>query len=104
MCTPCFWGYNNFDEITFDPVKRDTTFLERGLDFGDAATVFQGNTLDRVDDRFDYGEERIITIGRLAGRMVIVVWTQRGDARHIISMRKANEREERRFGQRLGQG
>jgi len=73
------------------------------MNFDDAAAVFQGDTLDMVDDRADYGEERVITVGCLAGRMVIVVWTQRGEARHIISMRKANEREEKRFAQRLGE-
>jgi uncharacterized DUF497 family protein len=91
-------------EITFDPAKRDLTFDERGLAFEDAAIIFEGRTLDMVDDRFDYLEERVITVGELAGRMVIVVWTQRGAARHIISMRKANEREQKRFAQRLGQG
>jgi uncharacterized DUF497 family protein len=90
-------------ELTFDPVKRDFTFDERGLAFEDAALVFEGQTLDMVDDRFDYKEERIITVGYLVRRMVIVVWTQRGDARHVISMRKANEREEKRFAQRLGE-
>jgi hypothetical protein len=68
------------------------------------AMVFAGVTLDAPDERIDYGKTRIITVGRLVGRMVIVVWTQRGEARHVISMRKANEREARRFGERLGQG
>ena len=39
----------------------------------------------------------MITVGLMADRMVVVVWTQRGDARHIISMRKANEREQARY-------
>lgn len=90
--------------ITFDPAKRDATLAERGLDFESAALVFRGDTYDADDLRADYGERRIITVGRLRGRMVIVVWTPRGEARHVISMRKANERERRRYGQRLGQG
>ncbi|WP_455406788.1 BrnT family toxin [Rhodopseudomonas parapalustris] len=56
------------------------------------------------DNRRNYGEERIITIGKLLGRMVIVVWTPRGEARHVISMRKANDREKARFEQRLEEG
>ena len=87
--------------VTFDRAKRDATFGQRGLAFEDAAIVFDGSTLDMVGDRFDYGEERVISVGRLRGRMVIVVWTQRGNARHVISMRKANEREEKRFAERL---
>jgi uncharacterized DUF497 family protein len=54
-----------------------------------------------VDDRFDYGEERIVTIGYLDERMMVVVWTQRGSARHVISMRKANDREKVRYGKFL---
>jgi uncharacterized DUF497 family protein len=90
--------------ITFDAVKRAATLEERGLDFADAEEVFAGLTLDHEDDRFDYGEVRIITVGHLRGRMVIVVWTPREGARHVISMRKANDREKARFGQRLAQG
>ncbi|WP_349627421.1 BrnT family toxin [Rhodopseudomonas palustris] len=52
----------------------------------------------------DYGELRIITVGLLRGRMVIVVWTPRSEARHIFSMRKANDREKATFGQRLAEG
>ncbi len=91
-------------KITFDPGKRNHTFEERGLAFEDAAIVFEGQTLDYIDNRFNYPEERVITAGYLAGRMVIVVWTDRGESRHIISMRKANEREQKNFAQRLGKG
>ncbi len=89
--------------ITYDSNKRDVTLNDRGIDFADAVEVFAGTTLDFPDDRKDYGETRIITVGHLQGRMVIIVWTPRGDHRHIISMRKANEREQTRFGQRLDQ-
>lgn len=89
-------------EITFDQVKRDQTFNDLGLAFEDAALIFAGPTYDQIDDRFDYPEERIVTVGMLEDRMMIVVWTQRGDARHVISMRKANEREQKRYAERLG--
>ena len=90
--------------ITFDPRRRQATLDERNLDFADAALVFAGDTLDAIDSRRDYGETRIITVGRLRGRMIIVVWTERDGARHVISMRKANEREQRLHRQRLGEG
>jgi uncharacterized protein len=89
-------------QITFDPVKRDRTLDDRGLDFLDAALVFSGRTLQFVDDRRDYGELRLVTVGRLASRMVIVVWTPRDGARHVISMRKCNAREQDAYGERLG--
>lgn len=90
--------------ISYDPNKREATLRDRGLDLDDAVEVFGDFTLDILDERFDYGEERILTIGRLRGRMVVVVWTRRGEARHVISMRKANAREQTRFGKRLEKG
>lgn len=89
--------------ITYDPNKRLATLRNRGLDFERAAEVFDGDVLDWPDERFDYGEPRIVTIGFLDGRMVVVVWTARGDARHIISMRKANAREQTRLGERFAE-
>lgn len=91
-------------EIGFDPAKRAWTLEHRGLDFADAAVVFEGPTLTQVDDRRDYGETRLVTVGFLVGRMVIVVWTPRGAVRHVISMRKANDREQALYRQRLGEG
>ena len=66
-----------------------------------AADVFAGPTLTVEDDRPDYGEVRFITIGFLDDTMVVLVWTPRDDARRIISMRKANERERRLYGPRF---
>jgi hypothetical protein len=87
--------------ITFDPAKRERTLRERGLDFEHAAEVFADLTIDIPDLRRDYGEQRINSVGHLGERMVIVCWTPRGDARHIISMRKANEREKAHYGKRF---
>jgi uncharacterized DUF497 family protein len=83
--------------ITFDRAKREWTLRERAIDFRDALQVFAGRTLDVEDRRHDYGEVRMRTVGYVAGRMVIVVWTPRGKARRVISMRKCNEREQARY-------
>jgi uncharacterized DUF497 family protein len=91
-------------KITYDPVKRANTLADRELDFEDAAEVFRDDTLDFTDNRRDYGELRILTVGHLRGRMVIVVWTPRENARHVFSMRKANAREKARFGKRFEEG
>jgi uncharacterized DUF497 family protein len=90
-------------KVAYDLNKRNATLKDRGLDFGDAVEVFAGQILDFFDERFDYGETRIVTVGHLRGRMVVVVWTQRGEARHVIPMRKANDREKARFGERLAE-
>lgn len=84
-------------QISFDRAKREATLAERGLDFADAAEVFAGKTFRFEDDRADYGEVRMIAVGYLRDRMVVVVYTDRGSTRHIISMRKANDREQRRY-------
>jgi hypothetical protein len=52
-------------KITYDPAKRAATFRERAVDFEKAAEVFEGPTIDYPDDRFDYGERRVVTVGHL---------------------------------------
>ena len=54
-------------KITFDPSKGDLTLKHRGLDFARTGEVFAGLTASVIDDRFDYGEIRFITAGRLDG-------------------------------------
>ncbi len=84
-------------DVSFDPVKRAETLKHRGLDFADAGEVFAGRTVTVRDARHDYGEDRFITAGHLAGRCVVLVWTPRGGARRIISMRYAHAEEESRW-------
>jgi uncharacterized DUF497 family protein len=88
-------------KISYDRAKRDKTLAERDLDFEDAVIVFGGPVIDVIDDRRDYGEARWATYGRLKQRLVVVVWTQRGGIRHIISMRKCNERERKIYEAQL---
>jgi uncharacterized DUF497 family protein len=88
-------------EIEFDDEKRQKTLEQRGLDFADAARLFEGVSFTLSDERTDYGETRLFTVGFLDERMVLVVWTPRGEGRRIISMRKCNAREQQRFGEFL---
>lgn len=88
--------------IEFDPAKRDKTLGERGLDFARASEIFAGMHFTGEDTRERYPEPRYITVGMLDRRMVVMVWTMRGEARRIISMRKANEREQARYLHYLG--
>ena len=88
-------------DIEYSPIKRDATLAERGLDMARAAEIFGGATLTVEDDREDYGETRLITIGFLESSMVVIVWTQRGAARRIISLRKDNEREQKAYAGRF---
>lgn len=88
-------------DIEFDEEKRQQTLEHRGLDFSDAASLFEGLTLVFRDDREAYGEDRFQTVGYLGERLVMVVWTLRGEARRIISMRKCNAREQVKYGEQL---
>lgn len=85
-------------QIEFDDVKREKPLTERGLDFADVGLLFDGVTATRPDARKAYGEPRFQTLGLLHGRATMVVWTPRGEARRIISMRHAHEQEAKEFG------
>jgi uncharacterized protein len=87
----------------WDRAKKRSNFAKHGLDFEDAEQVFTGPCVTFEDDRFDYGEERLITLGLLAGRVVIIAHAPRGEATRIISMRKASRREQKIYQERLGQ-
>ncbi|KQP93177.1 hypothetical protein ASF60_14595 [Methylobacterium sp. Leaf113] len=86
---------------TFHPAKRDKALTERGRDFALASEVFASSLVTVLDDRQEYGEERLVTVGLLIGRMVVVCWTPRGEDRHVFSMRKANDREQKKYASLL---
>lgn len=73
------------------------------FEWDDAPLVFAGRTLTFEDLRRPYDGPRYLTVGALAGRMVIVAYALRGEATRIISMRKANDRERARCKERLGE-
>jgi hypothetical protein len=92
-------------KIEYDQQKRRATLDERGLDFEDAPIIFASSRrITWKDNRQDYGENRLITMGELACRLIIIVHTDRADATRIISMRKANEREKRWFEKQFTEG
>ncbi len=88
--------------ISYDASKREKALADRGLDFEDAVVVFEDLTVEVEDTRKDYGEQRIICYGLLAGRMVVIGYTPRDAVRHIFSMRKANDREKTRLAPYFG--
>ena len=86
----------------WDEAKSRINFIKHGLSFEDAELVFAGPCVTFVDDRFDYGEERLITLGKLAGRLVVIAHAPRDEGTRIISMRKGNRREQEIYKKRLG--
>ena len=89
-------------EIDFDEGKRRKTLNERGLDFAHGDRVFEGPKFTQEDDRFDYPEPRFQTYGFLDNRLVMLAWRPIPDGIHVISMRKCNDRERRKFQAELG--
>ena len=86
----------------WDEAKNRKNLAKHGLSFEDAERVFAGPCVTFEDDRFAYGEERLITLGLLAGRLVVIAHAPRDDGTRIISMRKGNRREQKIYQDRLG--
>ncbi len=86
----------------WDEAKNRKNAAKHGLCFEDAGGVFSGPCVTFEDDRFDYGEERLITLGLLAGRLVLIAHSPRDEGTRVISMRKGNRREQEIYQKRLG--
>ncbi len=85
----------------FDPAKSERNARERGLPFGAAARLFERTRLEWEDRREEYGEVRYSTLGEIEGRVFFASFTRRGENIRIISFRKANARETRRYSEHL---
>jgi uncharacterized DUF497 family protein len=81
-------------EFEWDERKRQINLRKHGIDFVGCATVFDGLTATVIDDRFDYGERRLVTYGLLDDRVVAVVHAETAEVIRIISIRKATQREQ----------
>src|SRR5271157_834668 len=84
----------------WDEAKNRENLSKHGLSFEDAEQVFAGRCVTFADDRFDYGEERLITLGLLAGRLVVIAHVMGDEGARIISMRKGNRREQKVYQER----
>lgn len=85
----------------WDEAKSDACFAERGFDFAYAARAFfDPERLIQADTRHSYGEDRYQLLGKIDGRLFVVVYTPRNGVIRIISARKANQREVKRYENR----
>jgi hypothetical protein len=85
----------------WDENKRKSNIQKHGIDFKDAKQVFEGITLTFQDNRFDYGEQRYITMGLLYEIVVVIAHTESEETIRIISMRKATKNEQKLFFKKL---
>ena len=76
-----------------------------GIAFPDAARIFNGPTVERVDDRFDYAETRIYAIDLVNSIEITVIYTDRENGeRHLISAWRSEPHERRYYWQSLDEG
>lgn len=80
-------------EITYDTAKDASNRAKHGVSLGDAGRLEWDSLIAKPDRRRQYGEVRQIGYAPMAGRLYCVVFVERGDAKRIISFRKANTRE-----------
>jgi hypothetical protein len=89
-------------QFEWDEAKNLENIHKHQIDFTDVPEMFDSPILIEEDERFDYGEERWLGIGFLANGVAVIVWTERqGDVIRIISARKANRYERKRFEEYL---
>lgn len=81
--------------FTRDERKRTTNLRDHGFDFADARRVFEGPTATYEDRRFDYQEQRFVTLGLLNGVAVSIVHLESRTRIHVISFRRATRHEQR---------
>ena len=89
-------------EFEWDPEKELRNIAKHKVDFRTASKIWQSLVLETPDNRIDYGEIRFQALGEVDDRLMVVVFTWRGSIRRIISARKANPRENRRFEAAIG--
>jgi uncharacterized DUF497 family protein len=87
--------------LCFDPAKNEKNLRERGLSFERAAEFDFESARFLLDDRQDYGEVRHIAIGYLDGRLHCLCFVEIPGGLRVISFRKANAREAKKYGKPL---
>ena len=87
-------------KFTWHEQKRESNLGKHGLDFAQVHKVFKGMTFTFEDNRFDYGEQRFISIG-LLNDVVVIVHTETSKEIRIISMRRANKNEQELYFKNL---
>jgi uncharacterized DUF497 family protein len=88
---------------TWDAAKNAANIRKHGISFERAIRVFDGPTVEQIDDRYDYGETRIRAVGLIEDTEVFVVFCDKGGGeRRIISARRAEPKERAEFWRGIG--
>ena len=87
--------------ITFDPNKDRANVLKHGVSLVEASRLDWRQAMTWPDLRHDFGELRMRALGQVGKRIYFVAYVVRDDALRIISMRKANPREVKRYAKKI---
>jgi uncharacterized DUF497 family protein len=88
--------------ITWDENKRKSNLKDHGIDLAEVACVFDAPMLTVEDERVQYGEQRLQSLGWFRRRVVFLVWTERNDGARVISCRYGDKHETRAYFKALG--
>ena len=90
-------------EFEWDERKRLANIEKHGLDFFGAMRISAGDVVE-VPSRGRHDEQRFIAYGVVAGRVIAVVYTWRGERRRLISARRATRDEQKNYARAIGHG
>ncbi|MDR9404253.1 MAG: BrnT family toxin [Halothece sp. Uz-M2-17] len=88
-------------EFDWDEGKRQSNLQKHGVDFEDITPIFETDSVQWIDNRKNYGEERVNVLGEVEGDIFFVTYTKRNTKYRLISARRANSRERRKYYQSL---
>ena len=83
--------------MSYDPAKRKVNLRKHGIDLAECEPVFDEPMVSREDDRYAYGEQRLVSLGWLKSREVVLVWTDRDDGPHLISCSEGETHEQEAY-------
>ena len=91
-------------EYEWDEDKRQANLAKHEVDLLDAVLIFEGKVFTFEDSRFDYGEQRMVSIGYADGQLYVLVHTERGAMTRLISARKGGRRDQRKYQAGIARG
>jgi len=83
--------------MSYDPAKRRRNQLKHAIDLAECEAIFDAPMLTREDTREEYGEQRLVSLGMLKGKIIVLVWTDREEGPRVISCREAEPHEQEAY-------
>jgi uncharacterized DUF497 family protein len=83
--------------VSYDPAKRRKNQVKHAIDLAESEAIFDAPMLTREDTREGYGEQRLVSLGLLKSKIVVLVWTDREEGPRVISCREAEPHEQEAY-------